>query len=113
MKRIFQLVLLFSLAACTVPLPIVQHRNSVKINVGPGPEDIVLDTISTPHARILASCLQRRKGKPDYAEICEVYPDNDNYKILKRTNEPQGMVFHPHGFDLVKNRKGEILLYCI
>ena len=113
MKTIFQLLFVFSLAACSVTMPVVQHRNSVRINVGPGPEDIVLDTLSTPHARILVSCLQRRKGKPEYAEIGEVNLNNDSYKILKRTNEPQGMVFHPHGFDLVKNLKGEILLYCI
>ncbi len=113
MKIIFRLFIVVAFSACTTPLPIVQHRNSVRINVGPGPEDIVLDTMSSTHARLLVSCLQRRKGKPDYGEICEVNLDNDNFKILKRTNEPQGMVFHPHGFDLVKNRKGEILLYCI
>ena len=113
MKIIFRLFIVLAFSACTTALPVVQHRNSVKINVGPGPEDIVLDTLSTYRPRILASCAQRRIGKPDYGEICEVNLENDNYKILKRTNEPAGMVFHPHGFDLVKTSEGEILLYCV
>ena len=113
MKIIFTIFILFSFTACSHKLPLVQHRNSVKIEVGPGPEDIVLDTFSTSYPRILASCLQRRNGKDVYAEICEVNLKNDSYKILKRSNEPQGMVFRPHGFDLVKNLKGEILLYCV
>ncbi len=113
MKIIFQLIIVFSFAACSGKLPITKQRNSVRINVGPGPEDIVLDTISTSYPRILASCTQRRKGKPTYGEICEVNLNNDSYKILKRLNEPQGMVFRPHGFDLVKNSNGELLLYCI
>jgi len=113
MKISIQFLIIFSLAACSTKLPIVEHRNSVKIEVGPGPEDIVLDTFSAPYPRILASCSQRRKGKPKYGEICEVNLNNDNFKILKRLNEPQGMILNPHGFDLVKNSKGELLLYCI
>ncbi|MCE9538110.1 MAG: hypothetical protein K8R85_02700 [Bacteroidetes bacterium] len=113
MKFLFPLFLVFAFTACSPKLPLVQHRNSVKIAVGPGPEDIVLDTFSGSYPRILASCLQRRNGKDAYAQICEVNLINDSYKILKRSNEPQGMVFRPHGFDLVKNLKGEVLLYCI
>jgi hypothetical protein len=113
MKIIFQLFILFVVASCSSKIPLVKHRNSVKIDVGPGPEDIVLDTFSAPYPRILASCLQRRKGKDFYAEICDVNLNDDSFKILKRVNEPQGMIFRPHGFDLVKSSKGEILLYCI
>ncbi|MES2592613.1 MAG: hypothetical protein V4608_12075 [Bacteroidota bacterium] len=112
MKIILQLSLLFILAACS-KLPVAQQRNSQKIDVGPGPEDIVLDTFTSSYPRILASCLQRRVGNPHYGEICEVNLNNNSFKILKRTKEPEGMVFRPHGFDLVKNSKGEILLYCI
>lgn len=113
MKIILSLFIVFAFSACSPKLPLVQHRNSVKIDVGPGPEDIVLDTFNTAYPRILASCLQRREGKAVYAEICEVNLNNDSYKILKRVNEPQGMVFRPHGFDLVKNLKSELLLYCV
>ena len=113
MKIIFQLLIVFSFTACSSRLPIVKQRNSVRIAVGQGPEDIVLDTMSTSYPRILASCTQRRKDKPNYGEIGEVNLTNDSYKILKRLNEPQGMVFRPHGFDLVKNSNGAVLLYCI
>lgn len=113
MKIIFQLFIVFAFAACSSKLPVAKQRNSVRINVGPGPEDIVLDTFSTSFPRLLASCSQRRKGEPKYGEICEVNLNNDSFKILKRLNEPQGMIFRPHGFDLVKNLKGQVLLYCI
>lgn len=113
MKIIFQLIIVFTFTACSSRLPIVKQRNSMRIDVGPGPEDIVLDTISATYPRILASCTQRRKGKSGYGEICEVNLNNDSFKVLKRLNEPQGMVFRPHGFDLVKNSNGKLLLYCI
>lgn len=113
MKIIFQLFFVITFASCSSKLPIAKHRNSVKIIVGPGPEDIVLDTFSTSYPRILASCSQRREKNPFYGEICEVNLNNDTYKILSRLNEPEGMVFRPHGIDLVKNSDGELLLYCI
>lgn len=112
MKFIIPVLLAFSLASCTI-IPSAQERNSVRIPVGPGPEDIVLDTTSTSYPRLLASCLQRRKGLPEFNEICEVNLNDDTYKIMKRSNEPAGMVFRPHGIDLVKNTKGELLLYCV
>ncbi len=113
MKIIFPLFIIFALTGCSSKLPVVKQRNSVRINVGTGPEDIVMDTFSPTFPRILISCAQRRKGKPAFGEICELTLINKSCKILKRTNEPKGMVFRPHGIDLVKNSKGELLLYCI
>ncbi|MGB3949234.1 MAG: hypothetical protein WBM13_14700 [Bacteroidia bacterium] len=100
------------LYSCT-PIPKTKNFESKKIAVGPGPEDIVLDTFSSSTPRLFASCSQRRKGQPEYQEICEINLTNDSYKIIKRTNEPKGMVFRPHGIDLVKNKSGEVLLYCV
>lgn len=112
MKIILSSILLMLLASCSV-IPTTEKRNCTKINVGPGPEDIVLDSVSCPYPRLLASCLQRRKGNPAFAEICEVNLNTNAYKIIKRVNEPQGMVFRPHGFDLVKSKTGDLLLYCV
>lgn len=116
MKRflIFSIVIIpFLFSNCT-PIPKVASRSGVvRIPVGPGPEDIVVDTISTSYPRLLASCYQRRKGMPYYGEVCEINLNNDKYKALKRVGEPAGMVFKPHGFDLVKSNNGELLLYCI
>ena len=113
MKTVFQLLILFVLSSCSSALPVTKPRNSVRINVGPGPEDMVLDTLSSSSPRLLVSCKQRRKGKSFYGEICEVNLKDDSYKNLKRLSEPPGMIFCPHGIDLVKNIKGEILLYCV
>lgn len=113
MKHFFYLLIVITgIVSCT-PIPKVQERKSTKIPVGPGPEDIVIDTISATYPRLLVSCYQRRKELPPFSEICEVNLTDNSYKILKRTNEPQGMVFRPHGFDLVKNNQGELLLYCV
>lgn len=112
MKFISAILIVFLFTACTV-IPASKQRNSVRIPVGPGPEDIVIDSSTAGYPRLLASCLQRRPGLPVFNEICEVNLNNDSYKVLKRTNEPQGMVFRPHGIDLVKNTNGELLLYCV
>ncbi len=112
MKFVFQFFIALSFTSCSI-IPATTQRNSIRISVGPGPEDIVLDTSSTSYPRLLASCTQRRKGQPAYNEICEVNLNNNSFKALKRTNEPEGMIFHPHGFDLVKNKTGELLLYCV
>lgn len=109
----FQLIIVFVLSACSSSLPIAQQRKSVRINVGAGPEDMVLDTLSMASARLLVSCTERRKNAAPYGEICEVDLRTDSYKIMRRLNEPQGTVFYPHGIDLVKSLKGEILLYCV
>jgi hypothetical protein len=112
MKLYILAILGLFLYSCT-PIPKTKNFESKKIAVGPGPEDIVIDTLSNSVPRLLASCKQRRANLPDYSEICEINLSDDSYKIIKRVNEPQGMVFHPHGIDLVKNKSGEVLLYCV
>ena len=113
MNRFFQFFILLIFVSCSSIIPVVQHPVSVKIPVGSGPEDIVLDTFNTSYPRLLVSCCERRKENPAYAEICEINLNDDSYKILPRLNEPQGVLFRPHGFDLVKNKSGKLLLYCI
>ncbi len=113
MKTFFQIAFIFVFASCSSRLPIAQHRNNIRIPVGMGPEDFVLDTLSSSSPRLLVSCHQRRKTEAQYSEICEVNLSNNSFKILKRLNEPNNMVFNPHGIDLVKNLKGELLLYCV
>lgn len=112
MKFVFQFFIALSVTSCSI-IPATTQRNSVRIPVGPGPEDIVLDTSSTSYPRLLASCTQRRKEQPAYNEICEINLYNNSFKALKRTNEPEGMIFCPHGFDLVKDINNELLLYCV
>lgn len=113
MKVVVRILILFILASCSSTIPIVKQAISIKIPVGPGPEDIVLDTFSTASPRLLVSCCERRKENAAYGEICEINLNDDLFKILPRLNDPQGLLFRPHGFDLVKNKEGQLLLYCI
>ena len=113
MKLFFHFFIFLLFASCSSSIPVIKQPISIKINVGPGPEDIVLDTFSIASPRLLVSCCERRKGNTPYGEICEVNLKDDSFKILPRLNEPQGLLFRPHGFDLVKNNEGQLLLYCI
>jgi len=74
-----------------------------------GPEDMVVDSI-TEQPRLLLSCSARRKSEKQYGEIFVYYTETATNKILKRTNEPNGLLFNPHGIDLVKVNGNLILL---
>jgi hypothetical protein len=113
MKHLFQFsIICLAFVSCTSSIPFVKTSGGQRIVVGPGPEDMVLDTFISASPRLLVSCTQRR-DLPAYGEIGEIDLKTEVYKVLPRTNEPTGFVFRPHGFDLVKNNKNELLLYCI
>lgn len=105
---IFLLLLLSGITSC-VSLPKGFQTKDEVIAVGIGPEDMVVDTISE-QSRLLLSCSARRSAEPHYGEIYVYYPETGANKILKRTNEPAGLVFSPHGIDLVKVGSDLILL---
>ncbi len=78
---------------------------------GYGPEDIVIDSLSTP-PRILVSCSSRRAEYPKYGEIEAIDPVKGSRIVMKRTGEPAGLIFRPHGISLAT--AGEIqYLYVI
>lgn len=106
---------LILLTTACVSVPKNTHTVSDQITTGAGPEDILLDTISCQHPRLLVSCTDRR--------LEEAAPNGDIYAIdlekdsltsypLIRTNEPDTLVFHPHGFDLVR-QQGKVYLYVV
>jgi hypothetical protein len=76
-----------------------------------GPEDIVVDSYSTP-PRLLVSSTDRRFGERPGA-IYEVVPGSGAIRVLERTGEPSGLIFNPHGIDIVENENGEVILYVI
>ncbi len=82
------------------------------IHVGPGTEDIVLDTLNGQQ-RLLVSCSQRRKDLPAFGEIVAVNLNDNSKDTLSRTGEPAGLTFHPHGIDLVKGIDGSSLLFVV
>lgn len=78
------------------------------VKVLPGPEDAVLDTITTA-PRLLISCDTRRDNEPDRSEILSYDIATKTQVALKRI-EPAGLIFHPHGIDLVQVKDTLILL---
>jgi len=78
-----------------------------KITVGPGPEDMVLDTLDG-RARLLVSCTGRREAYSPYGEIEALDLHTGLRIVLPRKGEPDTLKFRPHGIYL----DGE-LLYVI
>ncbi len=103
------LFLLSALFSSCVTLPKSLQSKDEIIPTGPGPEDMVMDTFSAKH-RLLISCNARRKGEAHYGEINAYDPETGAVKILKRSREPEGIVFNPHGIDLVLVKDSLILL---
>lgn len=75
---------------------------SERIDLAPGPEDMVLDTMG-PEDRLLVSCCARRDEELPYGEILSYFPGSMEKKVLPRLNEPGGIVFRPHGIYLDKD----------
>lgn len=82
------------------------------IKVGPGPEDMIYDTLSGGQ-RIIVSCAQRRKGEPEYGGFWSIDPKTLVSKELTRDGEPEDLGLHPHGIALTRNRQNQVLLYAI
>lgn len=102
-------LLLFTASCYTLPKS-YQTQDEI-VSVGPGAEDMIVDTLNG-EPRILISCNQRRKGLPHYGEINAYYPLTGLVKVLKRSAEPDDLVFNPHGIDLVKV-KGDVFLLVV
>ena len=108
-------IFLIILSASCVSIPKNTHSASERIATGPGPEDLLLDTISCKRPRLLISCTDRRleDAAPNGA-IYAIDLEKDSFTSypLIRTNEPDTLVFHPHGFDLVR-QEGIVYLYVV
>jgi hypothetical protein len=99
LRYLLPALVIFTITSCATLPKSFQTKDEV-ITVGPGPEDMVLDTI-TEQPRILISCNSRREGTAHYGEIEAFYPQTNQRRALKRINEPEGLLFNPHGIDLV------------
>ncbi len=108
MKKLLTLALIAAALTACVSLPKAAQTKDEVIAVGPGPEDMVIDTVSE-QPRLLVSCNSRREGQPYYGEINVYYPANGQVKVLPR-HEPAGLQFYPHGVDLVRLRDTLVLL---
>ncbi len=93
-------LLLLGLCCCMACNPVRSDTISIseKIEVGPGPEDMVLDTLSGP--RLLISCSARRDELKPYGEIEALDLLSMERKILTRHKQPDSLIFRPHGIFL-------------
>ena len=87
------------------------HGKCAKIDIGPGPEDFVLDEWQhTP--RFLISCCERREP-PKNGNIFFYEPETGRKGIMRRKGEPARIAaFKPHGMD-VRHAEGVTYLYVI
>ena len=79
-------------------IPGIDPAVSKRTEVGPGPEDMVLDTIHDP--RLLISCTARRDSLMPYGEIEALELGTGSRISLVRHGEPSGLRFRPHGIYL-------------
>ncbi len=87
---------------CCYNTPAVSEVPAEKIQVGPGPEDMVLDTLQG-NPRLIISCSARRESHEPYGEIVSLDLHTGSQVKLLRYNEPGDVVFRPHGIYLDKD----------
>jgi hypothetical protein len=80
-------------------VPVSNESNIEKITVGPGPEDMVLDSLHG-ESRLLISCCSRRENEEPYGEIVACENGSGKQTILVRAGEPPDLLFRPHGIYL-------------
>ncbi|MBL7779405.1 MAG: hypothetical protein JNK66_14080 [Chitinophagales bacterium] len=107
MRTLFGAAVMCVLLNSCYTLPKYLQTDAKSINSGPGPEDMVIDSMND---RILVSCSARRKSEQDYGEIEALYPLAQYTTPLVRVNEPIDLSFNPHGIDLVKVNEKWFLL---
>jgi hypothetical protein len=84
---------------CCIPGQVKAQTEVERIQVAPGPEDMVLDS-SLANPRLIISCCGRREAHKPYGEIVSLDLTTGKQFVLKRLNEPEGIHFRPHGIYL-------------
>ena len=88
-------------------IPVTSGMPVRRIQVGPGPEDMVLDTLQG-ESRLIISCTARRETEEPFGEMVACLLPSGEVRELVRLNEPAGLLFRPHGIYLDRD-----LLYVI
>jgi len=100
-------------SSCTNNSTNTQLLSLNKIELGFGPEDILIDSLSSNSKRLLISCASRReKDNPQTNGIYAMNLSTNAITKLERVNEPANLLFRPHGFDMAKIG-GAIYLFVI
>ena len=98
LREIAPLIIVIMAVACH-PVPVTTPLPAERIVTGPGPEDMVLDTLQAEH-RLLISCSARRDSQEPYGEIMAYTPESGRTQVLARVDEPPDIRFRPHGIYL-------------
>ena len=77
-----------------------QEYENLRIETGPGPEDLVADRISGMNTRIIFSMGNRREGSDPYGEIGSLDPVSGVMTVFYRDGEPDSLNLSPLGIDL-------------
>lgn len=70
-----------------------------RIELKPGPEDMVLDTLHGTPTLIISCCGRREADKP-FGEIVRLNLLTGKQELMERLNEPEDILFRPHGIYL-------------
>jgi hypothetical protein len=109
MIRILPLAFLVLLASCSKHP--VFNRDYARIEVGPGPEDMALDTVNGQE-RLIISCSERRTDNYSKNGFYDYNISSENLSRLQVEELPSSISLRPHGIDigLVDGKK---LLFCV
>ena len=82
--------LLLGIISCCIPQPVVAQTVLERIQVQPGPEDMVLDT-SRMGPRLIISCCGRREIHKPFGGMVSLDLRTGEQYVMKRMNEPEGI----------------------
>ncbi len=100
-------ILPLSILLSCLAQPILAQTVVERIPVKPGPEDMVLDTLNEDPCLLISCCGRREADKP-YGEMLRYNLLTGRQVVMLRLNEPEDILFRPHGIYLDGN-----LLYVI
>lgn len=92
-------LIVFVLLGGLKEIPPNTNATTIRIPVGYGPEDMVLDKTHGPQ-RFLVSCAGRREDVLSYNNIYSYTIGDMEGEIIPRFNEPDTLAFRPHGIYL-------------
>jgi hypothetical protein len=91
--------LLLGIISCGIPQPVLAQTVLERIQIAPGPEDMVLDT-SRMGPRLIISCSGRRDVHKPFGGMVSVDLITGKQFLMERLDEPDGILFRPHGIYL-------------
>ena len=95
----FLFTLTVTIMSCCILQPGQSQTVVERIQVPPGPEDMVLDTFQAS-PRLIISCSGRREAHKPFGEIVSMDLQTGEQFVMKRIDEPEDILFRPHGIYL-------------